>query len=38
MTSGLIEVSVYGIVSLYEKYTKPGEGTPPAETPPPPGP
>lgn len=25
LTSGLIELSVYGVVSLYEKYTPPGE-------------
>src|SRR5262249_31348824 len=28
MTSGQIEVSVYGIASLYEKYAKPGEEAP----------
>jgi hypothetical protein len=35
LTSGLIEVSIYGIVSLYEKYTPPeatpAPGTPPAD-------
>jgi len=33
LTSGLIELSIYGIVSLYEKYTPPAETTtPPAGT------
>jgi hypothetical protein len=28
LTAGLIELSVYGVVSLYEKYVPPGEGQP----------
>jgi hypothetical protein len=30
LTSGLIELTIYGVVSLYEKYAPPGE-TPPAD-------
>lgn len=28
LTSGLIQLDIYGVVSLYEKYTPPGEATP----------
>lgn len=35
LTSGLVELTIYGIVTLYEKYDdKPADGTAPAATPP----